>query len=32
VHAAPITYLVGNRQRFTIAVGRALLTFGLDEP
>ena len=31
-HAAPITYLVGNRQRFTIAVGRALLTFGLDEP
>ncbi len=32
VHAAPITYLVGNRQRFTIAVGRALLTFGLDDP
>lgn len=32
VHAAPITYLVGNRQRFTIAVGRALLTFGLEEP
>lgn len=32
VRAAPITYLVGNRQRFTIAAGRALLTFGLDEP
>ena len=30
VHAAPITYLVNNRQVFTIAVGRALLTFGLD--
>jgi glucose dehydrogenase len=32
VRAAPITYLVGNRQRFTIAAGRALLTFGLDHP
>lgn len=32
VHAAPITYLVGGRQQLTVAVGRALLTFGLDQP
>jgi alcohol dehydrogenase (cytochrome c) len=31
VHAAPITYLVNGRQRITIAAGRALLTFGLDQ-
>ena len=30
VHAAPITYLAGNRQLFTIAVGRSIMTFGLD--
>jgi alcohol dehydrogenase (cytochrome c) len=29
VHAAPITYLVGGRQRLTVAAGQALLTFGL---
>jgi alcohol dehydrogenase (cytochrome c) len=32
VHAAPITYLVRGRQRYTVAAGGALLTFGLDEP
>ena len=31
VHAAPITYLVRGRQRLTVAAGRALLTFGLDD-
>jgi outer membrane protein assembly factor BamB len=30
VHAAPITYLAGNRQLFTVAVGRSIMTFGLD--
>jgi alcohol dehydrogenase (cytochrome c) len=32
VHAAPITYLVGGRQQFTINAGRTLLTFGLERP
>jgi alcohol dehydrogenase (cytochrome c) len=29
--AAPITYLSGGRQRVTIAAGRAIFTFGLDD-
>jgi alcohol dehydrogenase (cytochrome c) len=32
VHAPPITYLVRGRQRYTVAAGGVLLTFGLDEP
>jgi len=30
VHAAPMTYLVKGRQRISVAVGKTLLTFGLD--
>ena len=30
VHAAPITYLGGGRQRITVAAGQALLTFGIE--
>lgn len=30
IHAAPVTYLVGGRQRITVAAGQALLTFGIE--
>ena len=31
IHAAPISYLVNQRQRITVPIGRALITFGFDE-
>ena len=31
IHAAPVTYAVGGKQRVSIASGHAIFTFGLAE-
>jgi outer membrane protein assembly factor BamB len=31
VIAAPVTYLSKGRQQVTVAIGRSIFTFGLDE-